>query len=371
MSQSYPASLLAVGGARTGIAPVNLLDVEDVNGNHYYWADRPMTAPSAMGVVSVYGTSIPWDPTLPGNAAYPFGPQSGDPLTTIRVPVAPGVSYALVATGGINILGVSDPAAGLSGYPYPSSPYGTYPASYIPGNTAAGPPMAYGLMGSFTDAAGNVLLPVGIGAGATVTAPSGAAWLQMGINSEYDFGATGEWLVSITPWLGLARNYDPWLLSVPNFSFHRSLQTDMGSFVVQNLSGDTLGRDVEKILRRSAIEGAMFVWRLWQPDAQAAWFEVHGTLNLDDGGVDTVQLRGAQLLNPSQDDTPLEIFCETCQLQWGGPRCGSTEATECSYSYPTCQVIERPMVVMNDYEKNFGDALANTAQQVINRARKF
>ena len=36
----YPPSLKAIGGARTGIAPVNLLDVQDVNGNCYFWSDR-------------------------------------------------------------------------------------------------------------------------------------------------------------------------------------------------------------------------------------------------------------------------------------------------------------------------------------------
>jgi hypothetical protein len=161
----------------------------------------------------------------------------------------------------------------------------------------------------------------------------------------------------------------PWLLSVPQISFHRSLQTDTGSFVVQNLSGDTLSRDVEKQLRVSAFEGALFVYRLWQADAEAAWIEVHGTLSVDDVGVDTITFKGAQLLNPSQDDTPLENYCETCQLDWGGIRCGASGSTECSYSYQTCQVIERIMVVMNDYEKNYGETLANTALNVTNRRR--
>jgi len=123
------------------------------------------------------------------------------------------------------------------------------------------------------------------------------------------------------------------------------------------------------VLRASALEGAFFVYRCYQMDAQAAWLEVHGTLTVEDVGVDTLQLKGMQLLNPSQEDTPLEIYCETCQLQWGGPRCGSTESTECSYSFPSCQVLERIMVVMNDYEKNYGEAAAATAQNVVNRRR--
>jgi hypothetical protein len=83
----------------------------------------------------------------------------------------------------------------------------------------------------------------------------------------------------------------------------------------------------------------------------------------------TVTLKGTQLLNPSQDDTPLEIYSETCQLQWGGPRYGATGSTECSYSFQSCQVVERIMVAPNHWEKNLGETTANTAMNVINRRR--
>lgn len=215
----YPPSLLAIGGARTGIAPVNMLDVQTVDGDLYFWSDRPISAPSIV--------------------------------------------------------------------------------------------------------------------------------------------------------TGASASYLPWLLSVPSFSFHRSLQTDVGSFVVQNLSGDTLSRDFEKYARAEAFEGAFFVYRLWQPDAEAAWLEVHGSLTLEEGATDAAQLKGMQLLNPAQDDTPLEIYCETCQLNWAGKRCGSTQPTECLYSYQSCQVVERIMVAINDYEKNYGETTANTAMKVINRRRKI
>ncbi|MBW4049424.1 MAG: hypothetical protein HIU89_16340 [Proteobacteria bacterium] len=145
----------------------------------------------------------------------------------------------------------------------------------------------------------------------------------------------------------------------------------MGQFVVQNVSGDSVSRDVERMLRASAMEGAYFIYRLWQPGAQAAWLEVHGTLTVADVGVDTMTLKGTQLLNPSQDDTPLEIYSETCQLVWGQARCGSTAPTECSYSYQTCTSLNRIMIVANDYEKNFGETTANTALNVINRRRKI
>ena len=163
--------------------------------------------------------------------------------------------------------------------------------------------------------------------------------------------------------------WQPWLLSVPEIASHRSLQTDVGSFVIQNISGDSLSRDAEKLLRASAFEGAEFIYRSWQADAEAGWREVHGTLKVTNVGVDTLTLAGKQTIDPSQADTPLEIYCETCQLQWGGPRCGATEATECSYNYQTCQQPNRIMVLMNNYEKNYGENPAATALNVINRRR--
>ena len=45
---SYSASLKAVGAARTGVAPVNLLDIQDVNGNCYFLSDRRIVAPTGL-----------------------------------------------------------------------------------------------------------------------------------------------------------------------------------------------------------------------------------------------------------------------------------------------------------------------------------
>ncbi|MDR3797957.1 MAG: hypothetical protein P4K93_07380 [Terracidiphilus sp.] len=212
-------SLLSVGGARTGIAPANLLDVENINGGIFYWADRTLTAPSMF---------------------------TGDPVV-----------------------------------------------------------------------------------------------------------------------------YLPWLLGVPSFTFNRSTVSNTGNFKLQNVSGNTLARDVETQLRASALEGAFFVYRCWQADAEASWIEVHGTLTLDDNGVDTVSFKAIDIFSCAQDDTPLENYCETCQLQWGGPRCGSTQANECQYSFQSCQVVERIMVALNNYEKNYGETSANTPLTVINRTRRY
>lgn len=221
----YPQTLVQIGGARTGLAPANLLDLQTVEGNVYYWADRKLTAPCV-------------------------------------IPPEDGV------------------------------------------------------------------------AGQVVT-------------------------------------YSPWLLNVGAFKFFRSLQTITGSFLIQNISGDSMARDVEKILRASAIEGALAVYRMWEGAAQAARREVHGTLTADQITETELQLKFTGLLNPSQGDAPAESYSETCQLVWGSLRCGATGSTECQYSFQSCQVIERFMGTMNSYEKNWGEAVVTVPTTQLNRRRKI
>lgn len=373
MAVTFPASLQAVGGARTGIAPVNLLDVQDVNGN-YYWSDRKISAPSAIPstsiaatTVTVPGTAMPWSPT---SLDYPYGNNNGTAPVVALSGLAAGQIVVLSASGEVQYasLGIAptpdgDPA-GITGSTQVGGVY--FPTLYMPGSKLG----TGGLCGAFTDASGNVIEPLSIGVGGTFVVPRGASQIQLGIN-DMNFADNGRSFTASAYVSGSSVAYSPWLLEVPQFAFHRSLQTDIGAFVVQNLSGDTLSRDMEKTLRASALEGALFVYRCWQADAEAAWLEVHGTLTVAEVGVDTIQLKAAQLINPSQEDTPLEIYCETCQIDWAGKRCGSTQATECSYSFQTCQVVERIMVVTNNYEKNFGEGIANTALKLINRRRRI
>lgn len=373
---TFPASLKAVGGARSGIAPVHLLDVQDVNGNNYFWSDRNGSYPNSLQVyndvqVTVPGTAMPWVTASGQNSDYAFGIDDGTAPLIVPLALSGGELLYVSATGMVKA-GSIWPMVGPNGGSTPvgnsKGTTGTYePTYYLTGSTLG----LNGLCGAFTDARGNVISPVSIGASATLTVPVGATQLQLGVVDDKFSDNTGSFSVSVSSAAQGSEmvQYSPWLLDVPEFAFHRSLQTDTGSFVLQNLSGDTLSRDAEKILRASALEGALFVYRLWQADAEAAWLEVHGTLTVDPAGTSDLTLKGSQLINPSQDDTPLENYSETCQLDWAGKRCGSRQATECSYSFQTCQVVERIMVVLNNYEKNFGESTANTAQKVINRRR--
>lgn len=417
----YPPSLKAAGGARTGIAPAHLLDVQDVNGNLYYWSDRPLNVPVVIDG-SISSLNLPAVPTPPPSPLFTVPPGSylawayptvaSFPAGGAGTAVGTVTSAELSMTSAVNG-GRGDAAANWSAFAAPTLPPGidaalVYPVVTLKASIAesafstdtsnfsiALPAKPFVLSGTFVGAVQNITpgsYPGGLPAWLTNSHSDWSLDNSLIGTGFFDFcdisfigfalvytGGTppspgppppSGWNLPGQPPYG-SGPYLPWIVKVPSFAFHRSMQTDIGSFILQNLSGDSLSRDFEKIRLRSTLEGAFFVYRLYQVGAAASWLEVHGTLTVAPAGTDTVQLKAAQLLNPSQEDTPLEIFCETCQLQWGGRRCGSTQATECQYSFATCQVVERPMMVLNDFEKNYGEAMANTATNVINRRRKI
>jgi hypothetical protein len=405
MSVPYPASLKAVGGARTGIDPINLLDIQDVNGNLYYFSDRVSDAPVVLNggrqpiaatppVAVPPGQSVAWSfsgsPSGAGNSGGfahvsnetgiidmelqgPFtSPNdmtwSGFVLPPLPLGAVIQSAYAVCVAGPIP----SDAFNNIAGFPLLADGgqcYLTISPSAITGvsytfrlwNTLGPMPGSPGYIGPFLGLEHEEFQVFDIAIAVYYSFPSSSGYLP---GSGGSGGVPGVAPYGKGP-------YIPWLIEVPQITFHRSLATDVGAFKIQNLSGDTLARDMERLLRRSTFEGAMFVYRLWQPDAEAAWLEVHGTLTVNGITVDLVELKGSQLINPAQDDTPLEIYCETCQLQWAGKRCGASGSTECQYSYQTCQVVERIMVLLNDFEKNYGETNAESVVKVINRRRRI
>lgn len=380
---AYPPSLQAVGGARTGIAPVNLLDVEDINGNLYFWSDRRIVAPYAIGVSNI----------APAGIVAPVAPAANQRILWLLPTVVTSIQGTHVTASGDLTFGmlVCDYSKTFSvqgsiywsGWSLPPLPAGTIvDAAYycgIAGMTGSVPEGSdFALSGAQSNYSFDpALIPtltkgawLNATAGDSPVSPPAVLTIQSPCVAIYYRSPSGNSFSDAIAPYG-SGGYDPWLLTVPELTFHRSSVTDVGSFVLQNLSGDTLARDFEKIMRKSALEGAFFVYRSWQPDAQASWIEVHGKLTVEDVGVDTVTLKGEPAINPAQDDTPLEEFAETCQLQWGQARCGATGTTECQYSFQTCQVVERIMAAPNSFEKNYGEAVANVPTQLINRRRRI
>lgn len=394
------AALKTTGPARTGIAPVNLLDIQDVNGRYLFFSDRRTRAnPVIVGdpppslrppVTPTDGQLVAWSlPTLAsaqsdltGSEGTAWANISGGGLVAtasglfnnpiwaqwgaFSVPNLPdgAVVQAVYITAYLQTNWNPGSPAGVTialnarvdgGASYDGQiSYEMWPGTWATWQEAVAA-ISCGIL--YFDTAGN--FP--IYHTAAIASPSLAIYYTLPGGSDSGSGSSGSGL------------YKPWLLSVPEITFHRSSVTDSGSFVLQNLSGDTLARDVEKLLRASTLEGAKFVYRNYQPDADASWIEVHGKLTIPDGGidVDTLTLKASSMVAPAEDNTPAYEYSETCQWRWGSPQCGATGSTECGYSYQSCQVPERIFVVLNNYEKNYGETTANVSTQLINRRRRI
>jgi hypothetical protein len=171
---------------------------------------------------------------------------------------------------------------------------------------------------------------------------------------------------------GSASNaYKPWILNVGKWTFNASMETDSGSLTLQNLSGDTLQRDFEKIARATVLKGAFAVYRYWHAAAEWASIEVHGSVSVDDRNPAEVKLTMKQLPDTNSDIAPASTYGEICPWRWGSDQCGSTAATPCKQTFLTCQVVERPLIVLNSYEQNFGETAANVSVKQQNRIRQF
>lgn len=165
--------------------------------------------------------------------------------------------------------------------------------------------------------------------------------------------------------------YLPWILAVPQITWNRSLATDVGTIVLQNLSGNSLERDFERIVRATALEGALVVYREWNAGGEFAEIEFHATMSVDDSDPERVSITLGQLNDPSKIIAPHRVLCEICQWRWQSVMCGSTEATECDHTFDTCQVPARQFLILNNFEKNYGEAWAKTSTSTFNRVRQY
>jgi len=147
--------------------------------------------------------------------------------------------------------------------------------------------------------------------------------------------------------------YFPWLLSATGFNQTRAMQAVTASIAVQNISGNTLQRDLMGLLSARTFEGALYAFREWNLVKQEAEFEQHGRLTVVTAS-ERICTFGANLLfNPNDYDGQPYAYSETCQWQFGGARCGSTPAndpdfaTPCDQTYVTCHQRPRTSIELN------------------------
>ncbi len=157
----------------------------------------------------------------------------------------------------------------------------------------------------------------------------------------------GWWGGLVNPPADYDTHYFPWLLSATGFHHTRSMQSDTASIMIQDVSGNTLQRDMAGLIIASSFEGALFCFREWNPLAQQTEFEQHGRLTVLSSSELEVTFGANQLFNPNDYDGNPYAYSETCQWRYASPGCGDTTDNPCQQTYVTCRQPNRFFGVLN------------------------
>jgi phage-related protein len=136
--------------------------------------------------------------------------------------------------------------------------------------------------------------------------------------------------------------YSGWIKSGCNFTCSRDLTSNAGDLLLQNLSGNTIDRDVASALKNHEFEGAFAVTRLWVPLLDVSIQEFHCYLSEQNPKEDEAGFRELQLFDPAQFFLAADIQVSECTWRFKGTQCGSTgSATTCPKTLAACQSATR------------------------------
>lgn len=136
---------------------------------------------------------------------------------------------------------------------------------------------------------------------------------------------------------GANQFYSGWVKGVNAFVLTKDLSTNAGDVTIQNISGNTIDRDIAKALKNHEFEGALCIMRIWLPVFDAAIDEFHGYVSEQTPGEEEFTFRHLQLFDPAQYDVADDPISEMCTWRYQSPQCGSTgSATVCDFRFPTC-----------------------------------
>jgi hypothetical protein len=145
----------------------------------------------------------------------------------------------------------------------------------------------------------------------------------------------GTYLSSITQ---AQQFYNGWIKGGFKFTCAKDFSTNAGDLLMQNISGNTINRDVALALQSHEFEGALCIVRLWIPLLDAVINEFHCSLSEANPKEDEASFRPLQLFDPAQYDLAADIVSTLCILRFKGVLCGSTGAASvCNKLLATCQ----------------------------------
>jgi hypothetical protein len=146
----------------------------------------------------------------------------------------------------------------------------------------------------------------------------------------------------LTKLTGANAAYSPWLKSVGPITLSRDFTTDAGDIILQNLSGNSIDRDVSAALKNHEFEGALAILRFWLPLFADSMFEFHGYLAEQKPGEEEASFRLLQLDDIAQYNVTEEVISEICSWRFKSAQCGSTgTAVSCKKRFVDCSDATR------------------------------
>lgn len=144
--------------------------------------------------------------------------------------------------------------------------------------------------------------------------------VQRGDGTNYFWSnCEGQFLSRLT---GAQQLYKPWITQPPTIKMTRSLAADGGDFRIQNLSGNTIDREVAALFKAGEFEGAYVIYRPWLIPLDAAAFEFHGFITEQSVEAETVSMRMLQLLQPNEIPVYDQRQTRACHWRFNSAQCG-------------------------------------------------
>jgi hypothetical protein len=141
---------------------------------------------------------------------------------------------------------------------------------------------------------------------------------------------------------GASQFYNGWIKSGCNFTRTRNLTSNAGDLTMQNISGNTIDRDVARALKNHEFEGAYAITRLWMTLLDVAIDEFHCSLSEQNPKEDELSARELQLFDPTQYVIAGDVEVEQCTFRFKSAQCGSTgTAASCPKSFVACKDASR------------------------------
>jgi phage-related protein len=144
--------------------------------------------------------------------------------------------------------------------------------------------------------------------------------IQRGDGSQYFWAShEGVFLSRLT---GTTQQYKPWIKTAPTIKMTRSLRADGGQFTIQNLSGNTIDREVAALFEVREFEGAYVIYRPWRIPLDAAPFEFHGFITEQDVEPEQITVRILQLFQPNEQPAYDRRQTRGCGWRFTSAQCG-------------------------------------------------